>query len=377
MPFDPLTRRAFLRRTGGLVAGVSLTALVGCESFGVEPVTGGIDFLPFITPNETFFKQFGADGGVKDWPGIQQIPQSEWSLSIDGAVASPRTLRIADIFAEAEHEVTILSTLRCILDNNAGQGLVGTATWKGIPLRRFLDAAGVDLTRARRLRFYGADGFTNNLPIERVFGDAESDLVEPLLVYEMNGIAVPSSHGAPIRLLVPGYYGYKSVKWLTRVEVTENDDPFGTYQEVLGYTDDGRIDVSCKTTSILRGARIPAGPARIAGFALSGHGSIDQVRLTIDGGEMVQARILSLNELLASAPDIRGAFQLTQTDRFPYPYRGVWTLWEYQWDATPGQHLIRVQAHDAAGNEQPPSDDDPTDGQNPAFEFNVTVESSS
>lgn len=374
MSDHPLTRRAFMQRSARIVAGVSLASLAGCDSFGVQPVTDGIDFLPYITPNDVFFEQFGGDGGVRDWPGIRQIARDAWSMTIDGAVASPATLRFDDIIARQDQEITVLSTLRCILDNNAGQGLVGTATWTGIPLRLFLNAAGIDLGRGRRLRFYGADGFTNNLPLERVYDENRSDLVEPLLVYAMNGNAMSATHGSPIRLLVPGYYGYKSVKWLTRVEVTESDDAFGTYQEVLGYADDGRIDVSCKSTSILRGARVPAGPTRIAGFALSGNGAIDQVRITIDGAPPRPARLLTLNELVASAPGILGALQLTDTERFPYPYRGVWTLWEYLWDAPPGAHVVRVAAHDAAGNEQPVTDDDPTDGQNPAYEFTVTVE---
>jgi DMSO/TMAO reductase YedYZ molybdopterin-dependent catalytic subunit len=370
----PISRRHFLMRSGAFVGGVSLFALGGCESIGVEPATDGIDFLSFITPADRFFEQYGGDGGVANWPGIQQIPREDWALTIAGAVASPRIWRFDDLIAEDTHSVTVLATLRCILDNNAGQGLVGTGTWTGIPLRRFLEVVGIELGRARRLRFTGADGFTNNLPIDRIFGGSGNDLVEPLLVYALNGQALTATHGSPVRLLVPGYYGYKSVKWLTRVEVTEDDSVFGTYQEVLGYADDGRVDVSCKTTSLLRGARVVAGPVRIAGFALSGKGGIDGVTLAIDGQPPVPARLLSLNELIAAEPSIRGTLQLIEPDRFPYPHRGVWTLWEYVWQATAGAHTIRVQAHDTAGNVQPDVDDDPTDGQNPTFALSVTVE---
>jgi DMSO/TMAO reductase YedYZ molybdopterin-dependent catalytic subunit len=307
-----------LRQSAGFALGATLLPLAGCESLAVDPVTDGIDF-PFITPNETFFTQFGADGALANWSGIQQIPRNTWRLAVDGLVSNPATLSFADVDADPSIVRTVLSTLRCILDNNAVPGLIGTATWTGISLSHVLEQAGIDLRRARRLRLYGADGFTNNLPIEKVFGSMENGLIEPLLVYSMNGNPLRPEHGAPIRLLVPGHYGYKSIKWLERIEVTDQDDVFGTYQELLGYEDDGRIDVSCKTTSILRGARILAGRTRIAGFAISGTAGIAAIRISIDGDPYQEARIVSLSELIDSEPDLERAQQLKEAERYAYP----------------------------------------------------------
>ena len=119
----------------------------------------------------------------------------------------------------------------------------------------------------------------------------EADLSEPLLVYAMNGSPLRPQHGSPVRLLVPGHYGYKSVKWIERIEVTAIDEAFGTYQEALGYEDDGLIDVTAKATNLLRGARIKPGQTRISGFALSGAAGIDKVLISIDDEPAREARI--------------------------------------------------------------------------------------
>lgn len=358
-----------MRRAAGLTLGATLLPLAGCESLAVDPVTDGIDF-PFITPNESFFVQFGADGAMADWSGVQQIPRNEWRLAIDGLVQSPMSLSFADLDADPTKIRSVLATLRCILDNNAVPGLIGTANWRGVPLSLFLEQAGIDRQRTRRLRFYGADGFTNNLPVEKLFGS--TDMQEPMLVYAMNDAPLSSEHGGPVRLLVPGHYGYKSIKWLERIEATDQDDAFGTYQQILGYEDDGRVDVSCKTTSILRGARLASGSTKIAGFALSGQAGIEKVRISIDGEPFRDARIVSLNELAADETDFQAAQQVL--DNINYPYQGVWALWELYWNATPGEHTIRVEAIDASGDQQPDVDEDPTDGQNPAVIMNVYVE---
>lgn len=368
------TRRSFLRKSAGFALGASILPMIGCESLGVSPIErGDLDF-PFITPRESFFVQYGADGALADWKGLQQIPRNTWRLAIDGLVDKELSLSFADLDANPENIQTVVATMRCILDNNAVPGLIGTATWTGVPLRIFLKRAGIDNSRAKRLRIYGADGFTNNVKLEKMFDTRPTDLIEPLLVFAMNGAPLDAEHGAPVRLLMPGHYGYKSVKWVERIEVTDEDEPFGTYQEVLGYDDDGMIDVNCKTTSVLRGARLTPGKTRLAGFALSGSAGIDAINISINGETPQAARIFTLNELISSASMPAAVTQVIELERYGYPFRGVWTLWEMYWDAPPGEHVIHVEAIDSAGNTQPLIDDNPTDGQNPAIELNVFVE---
>ncbi|NND72527.1 MAG: molybdopterin-dependent oxidoreductase [Rhodothermales bacterium] len=367
------TRRNFIKQSGGLVIGASILSIGGCDSIAVEPVGKGIDF-PFLTPTENFFLQFGGDGALQNWPGIQQIPRGNWRLAIDGLVGTPKSLSYSDLDADDSLIRTILASMRCILDNNAVPGLIGTATWTGVPLYPFLEQAGMDLGSAKRLRFYGADGFTNNIKIEKVWPNASSELSEPLLVFGMNSSPLRPEHGGPVRLLVPGHYGYKSIKWVERIEVTADETEFGTYQEVLGYEDDGSIDVTCKTTSHLRGARIDSGRVQLAGFALSGLGGVSGLLVSIDGSEFEPARILSLAELVAGDPLLGETLQAKNPTLFSYPFAGVWSFWEFIWNAVPGEHSIRVKASDSAGNEQPEIDTDPTDGLNPIVEFSVSVE---
>lgn len=366
------TRRTFVHRAGQVAVGLAILPLAGCEENIVEPRREGIN-LSFLIPTDTFYVQHGGEAAVEGWPGVPTIDRDAWTLTIDGLVGSPLTLRFSDIEAVMDQSVTMLKTMRCITDTTAVPGLIGTATWTGVPLRLFLDRAGVDRSQTRRLRFFGRDGFTNNLTMDLVYGPRPDELVEPLLVYAMNGEPLTPVHGFPVRLLVHELYGYKNVKWLERIEATSSDEVFGSYQEVLGFVDDGVMRVVNKVTNPLRGQMLSAGAFTIAGYALSGFAGIARVEVAIDDDPFTEADILSLDEIVAAQPDLQRALQLRAPDRFSYPYRGVWALWRFNWMATPGEHTIRVRATDGTGTTQSNTDPDPTDGLNPIFELTVTV----
>jgi DMSO/TMAO reductase YedYZ molybdopterin-dependent catalytic subunit len=378
MPPPSTSRRVFLRQAGGLAVGLTFLPLAGCEDNLVEPkVTGTtLSFLSPVddpNPDAAFYVQFGAAAAVANWPGVPDLSQQAWTLRLDGLVANPLTLRFADLQAEAASALTVLKTMRCIIDGNFVPGLIGNAYWTGIPLRLFLDRAGVDQTRTRRLRLYGADGFTNNLKLDQVYGPRPQDTFEPLLVYELNGAPLTPDHGFPVRLLVHEDYGYRNVKWIERIEATDDDTVFGSYQEVLGYTDEATVRVVNKATQPLNRETIPAGTFLVAGYALSGFAGVEKVEVSIDGGAFTEARILPLDEIVASNPALRQTLQVQDASRFPYPYRSVWALWEFPWDAPPGSHTLRIRATDAAGNTQPDEDDVFDDGLNPVFQVRVTV----
>ena len=370
MDYQKSSRRTFLGNLGRLAVGLTFLPLVGCEDNAFAPVIEGVD-IPFLTPNDEFYVQFGANAGVANWQGAPTISRDDWHLRIDGLVGNPFSLNLSDLATEEPQ--TVLATLRCIVDANNVPGLVGTAAWTGIPLRVFLDRAGLNPDRVRRLRIYGADGFTDNLTLDKLYGDRPDDLIEPMLVYDMNGQPLTPAHGAPVRLLVPGHYGHKSIKWIERIEATDDDSVFGTYQNALGFTDDGVIRVVNKPTNILRGAQIDSGTTRISGFALSGYAGIQRVEVAIDGGAFVEARLMPLSEIDSTDPNLALALQQQDPKRFTYPYRGVWALWDYWWKAASGEHTISVRATDASGNTQPESDPDATDGNNPVFAVNVLV----
>lgn len=366
-----MNRRAFLRRAGGAAIACAVLPLAGCEKNTVEVIAEGTD-LTFLTPNDVFFEQYGAEASVFGWPGVQTIAESAWQLTIDGLVSSQQTVTFADL--QAETPMTVLKTIRCILDPPADlPGLVGNALWTGVPLRTFLDRAGIDQANTNRLRLYAADGFTNNITLDQVY-NVPDDLFEPLLAFRMNGQPLAAEHGAPVRLLMADQYGYKNVKWLTRIEATADDTVFGSYQNIIGYTDDGRIRTVNKATNPLSFDTLPVGPNQITGYAISGFEGIDKVEVSIDGGAFEEARILPLAELTALFPEIQDAVQVQEPQRFAYPFRGVWALWTFDWDAPAGNHTIRIRATDRAGNTQTPTDTDPFDGQNQIFELSVIVE---
>jgi DMSO/TMAO reductase YedYZ molybdopterin-dependent catalytic subunit len=362
MDTPEMSRRGFLRLAGGAVIGFAFINVAGCERNSVEPITLGTE-LPFITPVESFYYKNGAEGSIPRW-SMPVLSKDLWRLTIDGLVGTPLSLRYQDILSEeVTSTVKLIKTMRCVIDSNEVQGLVGTAIWTGVPLRIFLDRAGVDMTRALRLRFYGADGFTNNIKLSRVYGTQPAGLVEPLLVTHINGVPLPEKHGFPVRLLLHEGFGYKNVKWLTRVEAVASNTAFGTYQD-QGFIDDGEMRVVSRMTSPIANITVGAGSVRCTGFALSGAAGIRTIELSLDGGAFTQAAIFEQSAIMASDPLLASTIQATEPQNFSYPFRAVWAKWETTFDLTPGTHTIRIRATDDAGNAQPESDSDISDGIN-------------
>jgi len=291
---EKLNRRAFLGKVGVGVLGVSFTPLLSCDSVSVEPITGGQE-IPFITPISDFYEKVGAEVSIANWTQ-PVISKDQWSLEISGLVSSPLTISYADIEAEMAlgSSVELLKTMRCVIDSNDIQGLVGTAIWRGVPLRTFLDRAGLDTAATKRLRLFGADSFTNNMTIDRVLNQPKP-IYEPLLVTHMNGQELPQRFGGPVRLIMYETFGYKNIKWLTKVEATDQDDEFGTYQDA-GFFDDGTMRLSSRITNPINQSSLAAGPIEIQGFAVSGGGPVEAVELVIDG-LAVTAEIIPFSEL--------------------------------------------------------------------------------
>lgn len=365
------SRREFLRTTGGMVLGISFIGLAGCEFNSVEPIALGSE-VPFLTPVKDFYYKNGADISIRDWT-LPIISKEQWALKIDGLVSNPITVRYADLEAESANAVNLLKTMRCVIDSNEVQGLIGTAVWRGVPLRIFLDRAGVDPARTRRLFLYGSDRFENNVKLDKVYGSQPQELVEPLLVTHMNGEPLTAEHGAPVRLIIHDSFGYKNVKWIGRVEATDDDRDFGTYQ-AAGFVDDGQIRAVSRPTEPLSNAQVPAGLITVRGFAVSGFAGIKDVSVSVDEGLFTPAMLQDQASVLSADPLIAEAIQFTGSDRFPFPFRGVWRKWEFTFDAAPGTHTIRIRATDGAGNEQPDADTDISDGINAIPSITIIAE---
>ena len=221
---------------------------------------------------------------------------------------------------------------------------VGTAEWGGTPLKPLLDEAGVQPGAVEAL-FAGLDsGFEGGVAqaYERALSIADAE--GALLAYEMNGAPLPPQHGFPLRLVVPGWYGMTNVKWLARITLLE--EPFAGYQNSVAYRmydadgEPGEPVTRMLPRSLMvppgrpdfmsRERHLEPGPATIAGRAWSGFGAIERVEVsTDDGASFADAR---LDEPLGDA---------------------AWRGWQFDWEATEGEHVLCSRATDAAGNAQP------------------------
>lgn len=373
----PLDRRTFLKLGGAGILGVTFAPLLsGCEEYSVEAL-GGSDRTPFITPVDRFFVQNGAQGSIEGWTQPALTSES-WALKIDGFqsgdVANPLTVRFADLMAarDAGKEMTILKTMGCVLESPlrlTPTGYMGNAYWTGVPLKIFLDQAGLD-PGIMRLLLYGADEFTNNIMMERITNSEADGLIQPLLVYQMNGVPLTPEHGFPVRLVIQESFGYKNVKWIDRITATKNDFIFGTYQDE-GFVDDGIIRVTSRSTAVREGTTLLAGGVDITGFAVSGYAPVEKVEVRVDDGAFQQAEIITLDELKRTESLPSAIAQLASA--LPFPYRGVWAQWRFRWNATPGEHRIAIRATDTMGNAQPDTDRDLFDGQTGVTTYRVTV----
>jgi DMSO/TMAO reductase YedYZ molybdopterin-dependent catalytic subunit len=277
-----------------------------------------------------------------------------WTIAVDGLVERPVSLSVDDL--RARPAVTHVVTMEC-----AGNGrahlhprplsqpwlaeAVGTAEWTGTPLAPILREAGLR-DDAVELVFTGADhgtqggvehDYQRSLPV----ADALRD--EVLLAYAVNGQPLPPQHGFPVRLLVPGWYGMTSVKWLTRIEAVA--EPFEGFQQwayrLRQREEDEGVPVTRMEPRALmippgfpdffaRTRTVDAGPVVLEGRAWSGSGAIASVDVSADGGR-------TWSEAALDGP--AGPF--------------AWRRWSWTWEAEPGEHELVVRATDDRGRAQP------------------------
>jgi DMSO/TMAO reductase YedYZ molybdopterin-dependent catalytic subunit len=377
-------RRVFLKGTAGATLGLTFVQ-AGCETNEVVTVGTGIEF-DFVSPvdfdntsldpqahNDPAFHFYQAGGRpyIADYDELPIFGPQDWSLEVSGDVNQPLNVGFEDLRTSYGEPLTLLKTLRCLFDDSRLPGLIGTALWTGVPVRRLVEAAGVDPMVVNRFRFFGRDGFTNNLLYGEVFDDAKEVWEEPILAWRMNGRDVPHAHGGPVRLIIPGKFGYKNIKWIERIEATADDSEFGTYQEQLGAFDAADVQPFTKATNPLNRQEIPAGTFQIFGFGVSGLAPVDRIEIEIDGAPWQEVDIIPLADLEQAYPQLSEAAQVQAA--IPFPYRDVWALFRFEWEATPGPHRLRFRTVDTAGNMQPMTDGDGTDGQNAYFDIEVTA----
>nr|WP_315267282.1 molybdopterin-dependent oxidoreductase [Microbacterium lemovicicum] len=268
---------------------------------------------PLITPNADFYR-------VDTALTVPSIDPSTWKLTIEGMVDRTVELSFDDLVGMGLDEYAI--TLTCV-SNEVGGGLVGNATWWGVPVRDVLKMAGVQ-SGADMVLSESVDGYTASTPLNALTDDNR----DAILAVAMNGEALPLEHGFPVRMVVPGLYGYVSAtKWLTSLKVTTfaQDTAYWTPR---GYSAEAPIKLSSRIDTPRVDAPVDAGATKIAGMAWAQTVGIEKVEVSIDNGDWVPATL--------STP--------INSD--------TWVQWYLDWDATPGTHYLAVRATDAAGNLQ-------------------------
>jgi hypothetical protein len=202
-----------------------------------------------ITPNDEFFKVSIGPSPV--------INSENWKLQVTGLVDQPFNITYEELTSYPE--VSAIVTLKCV------SGPFGTANWTGVRLDFILEMAGLK-PDAKEVIFYGDDGYTSSLEVD----DALKDDV--LLAFEMNGETLPVDHGFPVRLVVPGKYGYKWVKWITEIKVVGFD--YKGYWESRGWNDDADISTFNQWTPhaiLLSIAAVFGAFATVSGLKFSRH----------------------------------------------------------------------------------------------------------
>lgn len=274
----------------------------------------GVALPSFLTSNADFYR-------IDTALTVPQVSREEWQLRIHGMVDREITYRLADL--ERFEVIEKLVTLACV-SNPVGGDLVGNASWMGYRVRDLLSEAGVH-SDADMVLSMSVDGFTAGTPVE-----ALTDGRDALLAIGMNGEPLPTEHGYPARLVVPGLYGYVSAtKWVVDLEVTRFDRA-EAYWTRLGWSARGPIKTQSRVDVPRRGQEVAPGPVTFGGVAWAQHRGVRDVEVRID------------------SPGRQGDWQ--RADLGAGYSNDTWRLWSFAWQATqPGEHTITVRATDNTG----------------------------
>lgn len=327
---SPTHRRRFLTAAGLTALGAVGAGVAGraIASSGTSP--GSVALPPPATPAAP--PPVGADfvsSGTPTWLtpaadfyridtalSVPRLSTSSWSLRIHGMVDREITLSFDQLRSMRLIEAPV--TLVCV-SNEVGGTLISNGQWLGVPVRDVLALAGVR-PGAEQIASTSSDGWNCNTPLGPL-----TDGRDAMLAIGLNGAPLPVEHGFPVRMIVPGLYGYVSgCKWITDIEVTTFDG-FTSYWEQRGWGEFGPIKTHSRIDVPRKDATVPAGRTVVAGVAWAQHTGIDAVEVSADGGSWQRAE-------LAAEPTV-----------------DAWRMWRLPLTLTPGAHRLQVRAVDRSG----------------------------
>jgi DMSO/TMAO reductase YedYZ molybdopterin-dependent catalytic subunit len=342
------TRRLFLRLSAAVAAGGAVAGYLGhllgqasnvnsareAVRGELPPPSGGppspipaadVAGLAYITSNDTFYR---IDTAIV----APRVDPADWKLTISGRVGKPMQITFDELLRRPMIERYI--TLTCV-SNEVGGDLIGNARWLGVPVADLLNEVDPD-PGADQVVSWSVDGFSAGTPTA-----ALRDGRDALLAVAMNGEPLPVDHGFPVRMVVPGLYGYVSAtKWLTKLELTTFAD-FDAYWVPRGWAQQAPIKTGSRIDRPRAGDKIAAGEYVVAGVAWAQHRGISTVEVRVDGGAWQAATLAAVASI------------------------DTWRLWSWRWQATSGDHTLEVRAADNAGAVQtaqmaPPAPDGAT-----------------
>ena len=352
-------RRRFLISTATVIGGAALGGVAGralldrgrlnaAAQVGSlpEPVTAAVPIpdgaalavegiSPLVTPNRDFYR---IDTALL----VPRPDLATWRLSVSGMVDRPFQLTYDELVAMPLHDQYV--TIACV-SNEVGGGLVGNALWRGVRLKELLDRAGVQ-PAATQIVGRAVDGFTVGFPSVWALADER----EALVAVAMNGEPLPANHGFPARLIVPGLFGYVSAtKWLAEIELTTLD-AFDAYWVPLGWAKEAPILTQSRIDTPRDATRVEPGTVAVAGVAWAPDRGVSAVEVQVDEDGWQPAEV--------STP-ISDA---------------TWVQFVFRWQATSGDHLLRVRATDGDGVVQTDERTEPApDGARGHHTIRVTV----
>lgn len=266
----------------------------------------------FYTPNDSFYR-------VDTSLVIPQVTTQQWSLRVHGMVGKELNISFHDLIRMPMVERDI--TLMCVSDKVGGQ-YIGNARWQGVLLSDVLRHAGVQ-RGASQLATTDVNGMNIGVPT-----DIALDGRDTMLAVGMNGVALPQVHGFPVRLIVPGLYGYCSAtKWITDMNLTTLD-AFTAYWVHRGWARMAPTRTESRIDTPKKGSSVKAGTVMVAGVAWAQHRGIEQVEVRFDGGEWTKVTLSAQDNI------------------------DTWRQWYLPWQATAGQHTLQVRATDKTGYTQ-------------------------
>ncbi len=315
---SPVTRRVLL--AGGVGAGLAL-ATGGVGSVLYRRATFSYDGMQLngpgitpITPSESFYV---VTKNVID----PQVHAPLWRLSVGGAVRQPRSYGFDDL--RALPSVTQEATLTCI-SNAIGGGLQSNAMWVGVPMRDLIAVAGPE-DGVVEVLLRGVDNYTDTFSIDKAMESTT------LVAYEMNGQPLPQRHGFPARVIVPGLFGEKNVKWVTRIDLV-TEETKGFYEQ-QGWGPNFVVPTLSRFTEPSFGRPVRAGtPITLRGTAFAGNRGVAGVEVSVDDA---------------------ATWRPAQLEYSSGPL--AWVLWRYDWRPDrPGEYPLLVRATDRTGALQIP-----------------------